>query len=70
MGRTPWSAVGPLADLLRAGTRVQGDPRRPGGLPHAWGSVTQLTFEYRLLLSKTMVIWRNLIRHNQGKVTL
>jgi hypothetical protein len=38
VGRTPWSAAGPLAGLVGASTelreRVQGDPRGPGGRPH------------------------------------
>jgi hypothetical protein len=41
VGRTPWSAAGPLAGPLRVDDfdfvseeRVQGDPRRPGGPPH------------------------------------
>ena len=38
MGQTPWSAADAPVGLLEDGTasvkRVQGDPRRPGGLPH------------------------------------
>jgi hypothetical protein len=40
-GRTPWSAADALVGLLSfeeaefvTEERVQGDPRRPGGLPH------------------------------------
>jgi hypothetical protein len=39
VGQTPWSAADVLAGLLEASIafaqRIQGDPRRPGGLPHA-----------------------------------
>ena len=41
VGQTPWSAADPLVGPLQSGDmdrvgeqRVQGDPRRPGGLPH------------------------------------
>jgi hypothetical protein len=37
VGRTPWSAAGPLARqwfCLTLDPRGQGAPRRPGGLPH------------------------------------
>jgi hypothetical protein len=37
-GQTPWSAADALVGLSEVGTvsteRVQGDPRRPGGLPY------------------------------------
>ena len=41
VGRSPWTAADALVGLLGLGEahfvmeeRVQGDPRRPGGLPH------------------------------------
>ena len=41
VGRSPWTAADALVGLLglekadfTAEKRVQGDPRRPGGLPH------------------------------------
>ena len=38
VGRSPWTAADALVGLFDE-ERVQGDPRRPGGLPHYDGRI-------------------------------